>query len=328
MYKIIGGDGNEYGPVSAEQLRAWIAEGRVNNHTKLQREGETEWLEVGACAEFTDVMLAQARAALESGGTATPPPFSKAGGISSPGVLSNGDYQLDLGGLISGGWNLTMKNLGVLIGAVVVYFAVMMGVAMVSIIPIVGPIIQFVGNLIVVGPMLGGLYFLTLRLVRGEAAEVTDVFAGFQRAFLNLFLGHIVTALLAACCLLPAAAVGVLSVIPAFLHHQRPDPQQFVIVLVIAGIGLIPMIYLQINWMFSLPLIVDRGLNFWTAMKLSWSRVSIHWWQNFGLLILTGLVNLAGVLLCCVGLIIALPLTLVAMMLAYEIIFSGTDRRA
>jgi hypothetical protein len=29
IYKIIGQDGKEYGPVTAEQLRQWIAEGRV-----------------------------------------------------------------------------------------------------------------------------------------------------------------------------------------------------------------------------------------------------------------------------------------------------------
>ena len=29
MYKIIGGDQKEYGPVTAEQLRLWVTEGRV-----------------------------------------------------------------------------------------------------------------------------------------------------------------------------------------------------------------------------------------------------------------------------------------------------------
>jgi len=42
-YKIIGADLKEYGPVSAEQLRQWIAEGRVDSETKLQAEGGGEW---------------------------------------------------------------------------------------------------------------------------------------------------------------------------------------------------------------------------------------------------------------------------------------------
>ena len=43
MYKIIGADQKEYGPVSAEQLRQWIAEGRVNGQTKVQAADATEW---------------------------------------------------------------------------------------------------------------------------------------------------------------------------------------------------------------------------------------------------------------------------------------------
>ena len=43
MYKIIGADGKEYGPITAEQLKQWIAEGRANRQTKILPEGGTEW---------------------------------------------------------------------------------------------------------------------------------------------------------------------------------------------------------------------------------------------------------------------------------------------
>ena len=52
MYKIIGGDQKEYGPISTEQLRAWIAEGRVNSQTPLQAEGQTGWRPLGEFPEF------------------------------------------------------------------------------------------------------------------------------------------------------------------------------------------------------------------------------------------------------------------------------------
>jgi uncharacterized membrane protein YeaQ/YmgE (transglycosylase-associated protein family) len=52
MYKIIGGDGKEYGPVSAEDLRRWIAEGRVNAQTRVQAEGSADWQPLGSIAEF------------------------------------------------------------------------------------------------------------------------------------------------------------------------------------------------------------------------------------------------------------------------------------
>jgi len=43
MYRIIGADGREYGPVTAEQLRQWIAAGRVNEQTRIQAEGSPDW---------------------------------------------------------------------------------------------------------------------------------------------------------------------------------------------------------------------------------------------------------------------------------------------
>lgn len=52
MYRIIGADGNQYGPISAEQLRQWIAEGRANAQTKVLAEGTTEWKTLGEFPEF------------------------------------------------------------------------------------------------------------------------------------------------------------------------------------------------------------------------------------------------------------------------------------
>jgi hypothetical protein len=52
MYKIIGADGKEYGPITSEQLRQWIAEGRVNAQTKILAEGTTEWRAVSEFPEF------------------------------------------------------------------------------------------------------------------------------------------------------------------------------------------------------------------------------------------------------------------------------------
>jgi hypothetical protein len=56
MYKIIGADQKEYGPVSAEQLRQWITEGRVNGQTKVQAADATVWKAMADCPEFADVL--------------------------------------------------------------------------------------------------------------------------------------------------------------------------------------------------------------------------------------------------------------------------------
>ena len=55
MYRIIGADGREYGPVSAEQLRQWMAEGRVNQQTRVQAEGSPDWKSLADFPELTSM---------------------------------------------------------------------------------------------------------------------------------------------------------------------------------------------------------------------------------------------------------------------------------
>jgi TM2 domain-containing membrane protein YozV len=52
MYRIVGKDGQQYGPVTAEQLRGWIVENRVNAQTLLQTEGTQDWKPLGSLPEF------------------------------------------------------------------------------------------------------------------------------------------------------------------------------------------------------------------------------------------------------------------------------------
>jgi uncharacterized RDD family membrane protein YckC len=55
MFTIIGSDGKEYGPVTADQIRAWIAGGRANRDTQAKLVGATEWKRVGDFPEFAAV---------------------------------------------------------------------------------------------------------------------------------------------------------------------------------------------------------------------------------------------------------------------------------
>ena len=52
MFIIIGGDGKEYGPVSAEKIREWIKSGRANLSTKAKYVGTEEWHTLGEYTEF------------------------------------------------------------------------------------------------------------------------------------------------------------------------------------------------------------------------------------------------------------------------------------
>lgn len=52
MYKILGADGRQYGPVDGSQLGRWIAEGRANAFTQTLAEGAAAWKPLGTLPEF------------------------------------------------------------------------------------------------------------------------------------------------------------------------------------------------------------------------------------------------------------------------------------
>jgi TM2 domain-containing membrane protein YozV len=52
MYKIIGADGQQYGPVNLEQMRRWVAENRVRADTLVQAEGAAEWKPLSSFPEL------------------------------------------------------------------------------------------------------------------------------------------------------------------------------------------------------------------------------------------------------------------------------------
>ncbi len=52
MYRLIGSDGRQYGPASAEDIRRWISENRLNTQSIAHLEGSPEWKPLSAFPEF------------------------------------------------------------------------------------------------------------------------------------------------------------------------------------------------------------------------------------------------------------------------------------
>ncbi|MBM3859123.1 MAG: hypothetical protein FJ395_05670 [Verrucomicrobia bacterium] len=146
----------------------------------------------------------------------------------------------------------------------------------------------------VVGPLMGGLWVYYLKRVRGEHSTLNTAFSGFGNTFVSLCLTYLVMGLLkllAFCCLI------------------------------------LPGIYFFVAWTFAIPLAADRGLSFSSAMKLSRRTVRKHWWKLLGFLIVLGLLNVLGYMLCYVGLIATIPVTMAALVYAYEDIFGVNSNK-
>jgi hypothetical protein len=332
-YIIIGGDLKEYGPIPADDVRQWIAEGRLNEQSRAKAEGEGEFRQLEKFPEFA------AAFAPKTASPETPPPFA---GTSNSTAVSQGDYDLDIFGCIANGWELVKNNFGTLFVAALLVTLIEGAIGGMGSIPLAGPLFT-IANMIVAGPLMGGLFYVFLQTIRGGSAEVGDVFAGFRKNFGQLFLGHLVPGLLIGLCLIPFAVVLAFTLVPLFVHGQLAQPgqtQEQVAQAIInafskisiwplaltAFVCIIPVLYLQTCWVFTLPLIMDKEMDFWTAMNTSRKQVGKHWWHIFGLVIVVGLLNLVGVLLCCVGVLFTMPIGFAALMFAYETIFS--ERRA
>src|SRR5262245_25363178 len=111
-YKIIGVDRKEYGPIGPEQIRLWLAEGRLNGQTLVLAEGATEWKPLGALPEFADALRAQ---------TSSYPPAAGAGGVlaqdfSTAEILSR-QPQVHILSCLTRGWALVTSNAGLLFGS-------------------------------------------------------------------------------------------------------------------------------------------------------------------------------------------------------------------
>ena len=187
---------------------------------------------------------------------------------------------IDISHALSRGWALVRDHMLVLVGATVLAWLVTVGLAFV---PILGWIVGFV--------LMGGLDYMLIRRIRGEAVQIGDVFAGFNMAFLDLTMAGLVKWLL--------TTLGLI-------------------------LCILPGIYLAVGYVFALPLVVDKQMDFWTAMEVSRRVVHEHWWSVFALVIVLALVAFAGFLLCGVGELITIPVASAALMYAYEDLF-GTQ---
>src|SRR6202158_1911067 len=190
---------------------------------------------------------------------------------------------IDIGGAISRGWALVRDNMGMLVGATALGWLITFGLAFV---PVVGWAVGLVA--------LGGLDYMFIRRIRGEAVQIGDVFAGFNLAFLHLTLAGLVKWLLTslgfALCTLSA-------------------------------------IYLGCGYVFALPLVIDKKMEFWPAMEVSRRVVHRQWWSIFTLVIVSGLIACAGLLVCIVGALVTVPVASASLMYAYEDLFGPEAAR-
>ena len=91
---------------------------------------------------------------------------------------------------------------------------------------------------------------------------------------------------------------------------------------------ILPGIYLSVAYVFTLPLIADKGLGVWDAMELSRKTVTKQWWKIAGVMGILSILSFLGFLALGIGLIWAIPLFFVTLYgLLYPMIFDEVERQ-
>ncbi len=228
-------------------------------------------------------------------GSATPPLMTDAAKLAQE-ILS-ADYKLNVGSCVRRSWALLKGEFWPFVGITALVMVLLGFVSAFSGVTLThedNPVLVIGVAMLVWGPLMGGLLFYFLKKIRRESATVETAFGGFSHRFLQLCLAGFITSLV--------TWLGFWLVLPG--------------------------IYLMVAWMFALPLVVDKQLDFWSAMELSRKVVTKHWFKCLGFGMVLMLLTFAGVLALIVGVLVISPLVLVAMMYAYEDIFGGTRTAA
>jgi uncharacterized membrane protein len=144
--------------------------------------------------------------------------------------------------------------------------------------------ISSVGSFIVRGPMQSGFEYATIRKLHTGRFDLNDVFKGF-----NFFLPTLIASIL----------IGIFS----FLGFM---------------LCIVPGIVVMAMYNFSYLFIVDKKFDFWPAMQASHDIVKRDYLGHSLFILALALINVVGFLLCFVGLLITIPITTVAVVLAYR----------
>lgn len=189
---------------------------------------------------------------------------------------------------------------------------------------IVGMIVGGLIPIVIMGPMMIGVFMCLIDKADGKPASLDKLFKGFDRFGAGLTVALII--------MVPVFIFIFVVYIPMIMmsmygpRMSEEDLLPFIggVLLVELLIGIL-MTILHSLLIFAFPLIADRNLGGVEAVKLS---AKAAWANKSGIAGLFGigiLVCLAGYLLLCVGIYLAIPVIMMATAVAYRKVFPRNE---
>jgi hypothetical protein len=213
------------------------------------------------------------------------------------------------------GWRLLMSDFWPLWTVALVEMIVLIGASMFG----------MVATIVILPPLVAGLFYVVARRIDGGPAEVGDLFAGFQKRFGQSVVGFLPVSIASAVFGMMVGLVvgGAMMICMAVAQAGRGDEEAvigtvIIGILAVLAIGAILFIAVEIFilfFTFVLPAVWDHPESGWAAAKDSMRLVRQHFLSVVGLALLFMVIGLAaqlvGTAACCVGTFFTVPLVTV-----------------
>lgn len=318
--------GKQLGEFNEQEVSEGLTSGRFFPEDLAWKQGMADWQPLGTFPEFGGSALSETdrlRPILPG----APVEYRVASG------------KVDIGLCLSRAWESYKRHFGLCLLGAIVFFAIsivlqvpvsliQMGLEsakgkadMAGLMLIGGIIMLFFYALTSAVSMIlnGGLIYFYVNTLR-SAPKIRDLFAGFVPPnWWRIFLAGIIWTLV----LIAGALVIIL---PGALLLASVKSQAAIYVP--AVICVLVAFYFSIAVTYAFPLIIDRRLGAIEGLLTSFKTVHRQWWQVFALFLIVALLMIAGILVCCIGVVFALPLGYLLLAEGYRQLFGdpGADQ--
>ena len=189
----------------------------------------------------------------------------------------------------------------------------------------------FIGGavpLVLIGPMMVGIYLCFFRRMRGEPVEFGNLFKGFDY-FAPGLIAALIQMIPIVIVIVPMYIIMFALMMTSMPRGGRMDPDEssrflftflgfelvFVTVMLVLGI------VVTIFFLFAFPLIADRNLSGVDAVKLSIKAARANFGGILSLILVNVGLGILGVLCCYIGAFFVAPVSLASYAVAYRRVF-------
>lgn len=165
--------------------------------------------------------------------------------------------------------------------------------------------------------MAVGLAATMLKLVDGKEAGFRDLFPRMRKIVSYWLVAFLQTLLAIVLILGPLVFFVVSMFVP-----QGPSDSRFLLVLSSVIVSITVGLYITLRQSLAIYLIADKDMGAIKAIRESWRHTKGKTFELLSLVVILGLLNLVGLLAIGVGLLITIPMSLVASAQAYRLIVS------